>query len=257
MQALRALIDGYDTGVLYTDVYIGRLLEQLEELGVLKDTAIVVSADHGETLGELNVYGDHHTADEHTTHLPCLLRWPGLAPRVQRSLCYHVDVAATLVELAGGTLPPSWDGKSFARALREGRDEGRDALVLSQAAWTCQRAVRSGDELFIRTYHDGYHAYAEHLLFDLRNDPHEQHDLAQARPDAVRAALAVLDAWRADALRSSTTGLDPLDTVLAEGGPAHTRGQLAAYCERLRATGRGHWADALARAHPHELGAVR
>jgi choline-sulfatase len=129
--------------------------------------------------------------------------------------------------------------------------------VISQAAWTCQRAVRSGDDLFIRTYHDGYHGYAPHMLFDVRADPHEQQDLAPARPDAVRAALGVLDAWRTAALRTSTTGIDPLETVLAEGGPAHTRGQLATYCERLRATGRGHWAEALAIAHPDELSAVR
>lgn len=255
MQAVRRMFDGYDLGVLEADRCVGRLLEQLEALGVLDDTAILIGADHGENLGELNVYGDHHTADEFTARVPMLLRFPGLAPRVARALCYQFDIAATLTALLGVEVPASWDGRSFAEALRAGRDEGRDHLVLTQGAWTCQRAVRWDDHLFIRTDHDGYHGYEPHMLFDLAADPHEQRDLAAIEPDRVQRALALIAAFERETVARGHTGVDPLQTVLREGGPYHVRGQLAAYLARLRATGRSQWADLLEARHRDELSA--
>jgi arylsulfatase A-like enzyme len=253
MQAVRRMFDGYDAGVLYADLYVGRLLDELARLGVLDETAIVVSADHGETLGELNVYGDHHTADEHTARVPMIVRWPGVAPRVDRGLCYQLDVAATLVGLLGAEVPASWDGRSFADAFRAGRAQGRDHLVLTTGAWTCQRAVRFEDHLCIRTAHDGYHDFPDVMLFDLARDPHEQHDLAAAEPARVRHALGLLDRWQAEVVASGGSGVDPLETVLREGGPYHVRGQLPAYLARLRATGRASCAERLARRHAAEL----
>lgn len=253
MHAVRQLFDGYDTGVRYADDYVGRLLETLARMGIAEDTALLVSSDHGETLGELNVYGDHHTADEQTAHVPCVLRWPGLTPRVFEGLCYPLDVAASIVELLGGSVPDVWDGRSLAPALRESREDGRSELVITQGAWTCQRGVRWGDHLYIRTYHDGYHAYAQELLFDVARDPHEQHDLSQAEPALLQQGQQRLAAWYAEVMGRNPTGIDPLQTVLREGGPAHTRGKLRAYLERLRATGRAQWAERLAQAHAGEL----
>jgi arylsulfatase A-like enzyme len=248
--AVRAMFDGYDTGVRYADDHVGRVLDTLAELGVLDDTAILISADHGETLGELSIYGDHHTADDFTARVPAILRWPGLAGgRVDRALHYQVDVAATLIDLLGAPVPSGWDGQSFAESLRRGTDEGRDALVLSQGAWTCQRSVRFDDWLCLHTYHDGYHALDEVLLFDLASDPHEQVDLGSQRPDVVSEALARLETWHARMMRDHPTGVDPMWTVLREGGPWHVRGHKRAYLERLRATGRARWADHIEAVH--------
>lgn len=253
MRDVRAMVDGYDTGVRFADEHLGKLLERLELLGLGEDTAILVSADHGETLGELNVYGDHHTADEHTAHVPCMLRWPGLAARRFRSLCYQVDVAATVIGLLGGTVPANWDGRALAAQLRAGDDHARDALVITQGAWTCQRALRWQDWIAIHTRHDGYHDYPEWMLFDLANDPHEQSDLAGARPELLRWAAEQLRRWEDATVQSNRGGVDPLLTVMSEGGPSHTRGKLGAYLERLRATGRGRLAERLAQAHRGEL----
>ena len=143
-------------------------MNRLAELRVLDETAVMISGDHGETLGELGIYCDHHTADECVTHLPMVLKWPGLAGgRVYRGLHYQIDIAATILELLGARVPSNWDGAGFADALRRGVETGREYLVVSQGAWTAQRAVRFGDYICIRTYHDGYHALPDLMLFDL------------------------------------------------------------------------------------------
>jgi len=255
MDDARRLFDGYDTGIRYADEHAGKLVAALGSLGVLDETAIVVTSDHGENQGELNVYADHHTADGITSRVPFLLSWPGLAPRVDPGFHYQVDLAATVVELAGGKVPESWDGRSVAASLKRGTPVSRDAVVVSQLAWTCQRSARWEDWMYLRTYHDGYHGWPAEMLFNLREDPHEQDDLAPKRSEIVAKGRQILSAWREDAMRRGRRdidGRDPLDTVMGEGGPYHTRGELAKYCERLRATGRGEWAEKLLAAHPGE-----
>ncbi|HEV2294026.1 MAG TPA: sulfatase [Tepidisphaeraceae bacterium] len=242
MDKVRMVLDGYDRGVRYADETIGRLLDALASAGVLDETVIVVSADHGENLGELNIYGDHQTADHITCRVPLVVRWPEVMTggRVDGRLLYHFDFAATMVELLDGEVPSNWDGRSAAR----------DHLVISQGAWSCQRSVRFEDYVCIRSYHDGYHAFPEVMLFDVRRDPHEQHDLAPQRPDLVGRATAMLDAWHDEMMRTATHPIDPMRTVLAEGGPLHARGQLPEYLKRLHETGRGEFAARLAANHP-------
>jgi len=255
MAAVRRWIDGYDVGIRYADSHVGLLIEALADLGVLDDTVIMISADHGENQGELNVWGDHQTADHITCRIPLIVRWPGLddTPRVHDSLIYHFDWAATLIELLGGQVPDNWDGRAFTEAFSSGRDEGREYLVVSQNAWACQRSVRFQDYLCMRTYHDGYKALDPLILFDLADDPHEQTNLAGLRPEVVARAMAHLADWEQHMALTSTHASDPLLTVLQAGGAHHTRGELPAYLERLRATGRAHHAEQLARLHPDEL----
>jgi choline-sulfatase len=239
-------IDGYDTGIRYADEYVGRLLQALADHGVLDETLVVVSADHGENQGELNVYGDHQTADHVTCRVPLVVAGPGI-PRgaVDTGLHYHLDLAPTLCALLGSEPAPFWDGRSFADALRGRRDPGRDFLVLSQGAWSCQRGVRWDRWLLLRTYDPGLKDIPPLALFDVETDPHETRNLVADHPEVMRHGLALLEGWLAEQMASSPAAVDPMWTVLREGGPFHTRGKLESYCERLRATGRGHHADRL------------
>ncbi len=246
MAAVRAMFDGYDTAVLAADECVGRLAQLLGDLGVERDTAVMISADHGETLGELNIYCDHQTADEYTAHVPLILKWPGLAAARHAGLHYQIDVTATLLELLGQEIPSSWDGESFVACLTAGTDRGRDHLVLSQGAWTCQRSVRFERWLLINTLHGGYHLFDDVMLFDLHDDPFEQHNVASDRPDVAGRGLMLLSQWQSAMLPGVARGRDPLANVVLEGGPYHVRGQLPAYLERLRATGRADQAALLA-----------
>jgi arylsulfatase A-like enzyme len=247
----------YDTGIRYVDEHVGRLLNALADVGVLDDTLIMISADHGENHGELNIWGDHQTADAITCHVPLIVRLPGTRrqARVDAALHYQYDWAATLIELAGGAVPANWDGKPFTAAFEAGRDEGRPYLVTSQNAWACQRGVRFDRYMLLRSYHDGYKHLEPVMLWDLEADPHEQHDLAGERPDLVERGLRLLADWYGEMALTSRHDVDPMLTVLREGGPLHTRGMLRNYLARLRATGRAAHAERLEQRHPREIDA--
>ena len=177
--SLRRMIDGYDCGIRYMDNHIGELMSALEENGMADDLAIIISSDHGENQGELGIYGEHATADYVTTRIPMIVRWPGgKAGHVDTGMHYNLDLQPTLADLLGASHQPRWDGKSFAPAITDGAECGQDYLVVSQCAHVCQRGVRFGDYMYIRTYHDGFHLFPQEMLFDVKNDPHEQHNLA-------------------------------------------------------------------------------
>jgi hypothetical protein len=105
----------------------------------------------------------------------------------------------------------------------------------------------------MRTYHDGFHLFPDEMLFDLDDDPYEQNDLAAQRPAVCHDAVHRLTEWHDAMMASMGRNVDPLRTVLDEGGPYHARGMLGAYCERLEATGRGEAVPELKRRHPQEF----
>ncbi|MXW58981.1 MAG: sulfatase [Acidimicrobiia bacterium] len=251
MDEVKQTFDGYDTGIRYADDAVGTLVNQLADHGVLDETAILVSSDHGEAFGELGVYADHQAADEATCHIPSVLRWPGIEPQVHEGLLYHLDVGATIVDLAGIDIPFLWDGVSVADDIRTGDHGGRESLVVSQGAWSVQRGVRWGDHLYLRTWHDGYHAaWNEEMLFDIASDPHETDDLAGQAPSVLAEGRDMLQSWTDDQMTRSYSPVDPLKIVLAEGGPFHCKGHLPDYLERLEATGRSEAAAVLRQRHP-------
>jgi arylsulfatase A-like enzyme len=253
-QDMRQMIDGYDCGVRYVDDQIAEIVRKLKDAGVYEDTAIIISADHGENQGELGIYGEHGTADQATCHIPMIIKWPG-GYRGGRNdkLHYNVDLAPTLMDLLGGTHQPLWDGQSFAPAILKNAPQGREELVLSQCAHVCQRSARWGPWLYLRTYHDGFHLFPEEMLFDLQTDPHEQNNLAAAHPAICREGAWRLARWHDAQMQkmalTSSDVVDPLWTVIREGGPFHARmlhpGQpggvegFERYLQRLEATGRG------------------
>ena len=181
-----------------------------------------------------------------------ILRWPGVtdgrAGECDDRLLYNIDMAATTLELAGDCDLSQWDGTSFASGLHQPRPH-RESLVLSQLAWCAQRSARWEKYLCIETYHDGWHDYPDIMVFDLEADPHEQHNLANSRPDLVEKGKEILSQWKADCLESAHVKQDPLEEVMAEGGPLHVRDDGPSYLKRLRETGREEIADHLAEKH--------
>ena len=253
----RRVIDGYDCGVRYMDEHIGRLLDALKRKGVLDDLVIIASSDHGENLGELGMWSEHGTADHITCRIPMIIRWPGKLAAGQRNqgLHYNIDLLPTLAELLERPPRQKWEGRSYAQGLLDGSGSGRSELILSQCCHGCQRAVRWDDWIYIRTYHDFYHLFDREMLFNVKEDPHEQHNLAIERPDLCREGKARYLDWLDEMMATQPDGYfwDPMWEIISEGGPYHARGHLKQYLRRLEDTGRAWAVPELKRRHPGEL----
>jgi len=270
--SMRRMIDGYDMGILYVDDQIAKIVASLKAAGVYENTAIIISADHGENFGELGIYGEHGTADDATCHIPLVIKWPGGASN-QRNTRFHynLDLAPTLMDLLGGKRQKLWDGESYAAAVSKGENLGRDEVILSHGAHVCQRSVCWEKWLYVRTYHDGFHLFPQEMLYDLQADPHEQNNLANQYPELCREGQWRLSRWHDAQMQqmamTCNDTVDPLWTIIREGGPFHARlsnGEVPGdpnggvtgfktYLKRLEKTGRKDGADALCAKYAQQL----
>jgi len=253
----KKLIDGYDGSIAFTDHHIGQVIQTLEELGVLDETAIIVSGDHGDSFGEHGQYADHGIANEAVHNIPMIVRWPGLTKQGSCDrLVYGLDLGPTLCELLGFPTPPGWDGRSFAPVLRGEEFDGWPYLVWDHGIYTFTRAVRTPDWLLIHILHPGCYPYDEpYWLFDMRNDPYQTRDVSAQRPEVVGELDKHLTDWRHEQIRKGAAP-DPLEAMVGEGPFLYmTPEQMI---ETLERTGRGHFAQDLRRRldrfHPRRFG---
>lgn len=255
MNDLKTFMDGYDCGIRYMDEHIKSIFEALEKQGIsIDDLTIIITADHGENLGELGLYAEHGTADNTTCKIPMIIKWPNCKKgHVDNGLHYNLDLAPTLSELFN--IPPKarWDGRSYSKVITNGESCSHQYLILEQCAHVCQRAVRFDDWIYIRTYHDGYHLFPTEMLFNIKNDPHEQQNVAQENKAVCKEAVYYLNEWHDNMMMTMECDIDPLWTVIQEGGPYHAKGHLKEYCERLRATDRSDAIPELMKRHPREF----
>jgi arylsulfatase len=126
----------YDGEVAEVDRQLGRLLSHLESTGILDESVLVFTADHGEAFGEDDLWFAHGEGlGEVLLRVPLLLRIPGLAPEVRQDVVRLVDVLPTLVESLGGVAPDS-DGRSLLDR------SGERAVVAQVVDW---RSYRVGE----------------------------------------------------------------------------------------------------------------
>ena len=238
---MKAMMDSYDCGIRWTDDNIAQIVDLVKEMGLYEDLAVIITSDHGENMGELGLYGEHATADEPTCHIPMIIKWPGgMRGFVDQGFHDNVDLAPTIQELLGTKMLGryDYDGLSYAQTLLTGQDCSKDHLVLTQCAHVCQRSVRFGDYLYLRTVHGGYHLFPREMLFNVKEDPHQLHNLARERPELCEKGARLILNWNETVMKKSDSDADPMWTVMREGGPEHARGMLEAYIKRLEGTPR-------------------
>jgi arylsulfatase A-like enzyme len=245
------LINGYDGTIAYFDHHLGRLFDKLKELGLYDNTAIVLTADHGEAFGENGIYAEHAMAHPATSRVPLIVFWPGVTEnlkpeqREHDGLFYHLDFGPTLCEMLGIPVPKGWHGKSFAKAVRGETMDGRTYLVLSQGVHSFQRAVRMRDgarELFyMLTLHPGTYKVNPEELYDLTADPHMTHDLMPTQPELADPLKVILADWIKEYAGFPGAPPDPMQAALQRGPVLYSDPEL--YIARLEATGRKDQAD--------------
>lgn len=123
---LRALYLGLAAEV---DHHIGRIVDWLKDTGRWDDTILVVTADHGEMLGDYGVWGKG-TYQEAAFHVPLMIRVPGGMPRRIEGMSESIDVAPTLLDLVGADIPDAMNGMSLREMMETG--QGGKATTLSE-----------------------------------------------------------------------------------------------------------------------------
>ncbi len=188
--------DRYDEEVLFTDGWIGKLLDFVSAQPWATRTVIAVSADHGEAFGEHNEIRHGHELYEELVHVPMFFVVPGRGPRTIDVPRSQIDLAPTLRALFALPEDPSLTGRSFAPELLGAEPApGRDVVCdLPQDDWDERRRSLLHDGLKLISFGDD----KRFELYDLAHDPREQSDLFWKRRDlAVPMVERYKDAGRA------------------------------------------------------------
>ena len=169
--AIRGMRRSYAADVSVIDHAVGCMVEALERKGILDDTWIIYTSDHGEMAGSHGLMSKC-VLYEGAVRVPLIVRPPGGYPsRVVDSLVEHLDVPATIREIAGAPDIPQGEGRSLLAALRDdGVGVGRDHTVSENWGF----AVFETDRHKLVVDED---AVTPCQLFDLHDDPSEDHDL--------------------------------------------------------------------------------
>lgn len=117
----RKLIHGYYACVSYTDAQIGKILDELDRLGLAENTVVVLWGDHGWHLGEHGLWCKHCNFDK-VIKAPLMVRAPGLENKDDgrsNSLIEFIDIYPSLCDLADLDKPEHLDGKSFVKVLKD------------------------------------------------------------------------------------------------------------------------------------------
>ena len=165
----------YYANVSYFDSKIGTLVRTVEEMGQIDNTIVIVTADHGDMLGEKGLWYKMNFY-EHSARVPLVIAGPGVVVGQTSNVCSLVDLMPTMVEIGGGSSAmfgtPS-DGRSLM-SLTRGEDDSISEAVGEYCAEMTGHPVfmiRRGDMKYIHCDSD------PPQLFDISNDPWEQNNL--------------------------------------------------------------------------------
>jgi arylsulfatase A-like enzyme len=191
----KEVIRAYIASLSFADWNLGRVVAELDRLGLRENTIIVFAVDHGYQLGEKGKWSKAGSLFEMGTRVPLLIAAPGMAGNGQS--CYRIvqslDLYSTLAELCGLPLPPGGEGTSLAPLLRDPAAEwGHPAFsVWSENGRTLHGvAVRTERWRYVEYGPEGVNGA---MLFDPKADPLELTNLANDPKFAgVRAELAAL-----------------------------------------------------------------
>jgi arylsulfatase A-like enzyme len=197
----RQLKHGYYAAISYMDAQVGRVLDELDRLGLTEKTIIVLWGDHGWKLGEHGAWCKHSNV-ENDTNAPLLISVPGLKTAGQhtRSLAEFVDIYPTLAELCGLALPAHLEGTSLAPVLRD------PAKPVKTAAFSQYPRPVNGQKLmgysmrtdryrFTRWVHKDEPSKVDAVeLYDEQTDPQENVNIA-ADPQNTELVAKLTEQW--------------------------------------------------------------
>jgi iduronate 2-sulfatase len=185
----RTLIHGYYAAISYMDAQLGRVLDELEKLGLAENTIVILWGDHGWHLGDHGMWCKH-TNYEQATRAPLLISAPGRrTPQRSRSLVEFVDIYPTLCELAGLEKPSHLQGESLVPILDAPTTTRAAAFQVyprgsNETGPLLGHAVRTDRWRYVEWQKADSTAVAREL-YDIEKDPQETVNLANQSDQAA------------------------------------------------------------------------
>lgn len=202
----------YDAETAYMDWQLRRLFAALED--IQEETLVIITADHGEILDEQLGFYDHHGLYEGDIHVPLIAFGAGVPQGVRvPGLVQNTDFMPTFLEatnLDELKCELKCEGQSLWPLMRGERAGNYDEVYLSEATWQVKRGVVNRDWKFIQSFERDPHNRPMQELFDLRNDPTEQINLAEQKPEVVTELKTRLDNWVEKRLQETGRTVDPV-----------------------------------------------
>jgi len=181
----------YDGEVAYEDHIIGSVLDVLHETGLDTSTAVILTADHGESFGEHGYFRHGFSLYDEEVRIPLILSIPGVAPRRIEAVRSAIDFAPTIASLYGISPPNGWRGQSLLTDLT-GPVTDRHAIVDSPEL-DSRRAMQAVILPTIKVWLDGRVG----RVWDLAADPKEHVEIkgsaAQSHIDTARNLFSVIE----------------------------------------------------------------
>ncbi len=183
----------YDASIAYMDASFSQLFQYLHDCGLMEETLLIITADHGEELDEHKLWYDHHGLYQTNCHIPLILHCPAVIPKEQRldGLVSLKDIAPTVLDYAGQHAlaeRENMEGTSLRTLVENGKDDGSsDAIYLTECGWMRKRGWQTKKwKLIVETggTPDVYNT-PDVELYDLEEDPNEIYNLAEEADDIV------------------------------------------------------------------------
>jgi iduronate 2-sulfatase len=193
----RKLIHGYHAAVSYMDAQVGRVIAKLDELGLAKNTIVVLWGDHGWHLGDHGMWCKH-TNYEEATRIPLIVVDPRAKNGRGKSeqLVESIDIYPTLCDLAKLPIPNGLDGRSFARYVNLPNYPERFKLAVMHVyprGDRIGRAFRTNRHRLVEWKVPGApRETAELELYDYEKDPGETKNMAGEQPRMVKELLDIM-----------------------------------------------------------------
>ncbi len=174
----------YDSEVFYTDMWLGKLFDFVAKQPWAENTAIIISADHGEAFGEHDMYKHAFEVWDVLTRVPLIIKAPGAEPKRISEPRTHIDLAPTILDLMRVDALDGFQGETLVpEVYGEEEPESREPLLLELAEDSnnpARRAIVEGDYKLI-SFDSGRLA-----LFNLKNDAGEEKDLFKEEPEKAK-----------------------------------------------------------------------
>ena len=206
------IIAQYDGAIAYMDACIQSIFRALDSMGILDDTIIALNGDHGETLYDHELWFDHHGIFDNVLQVPLIIRYPKKLPQGARVSGFnqHKDLVPTLLDLADLPQEPflegaEFDGQSMLTMVRGDVASFESEFYISECTWMRKHGWRTPSWKLMIALEPDFHFKPEVELYNMVEDPEENTNLAESRPDMVASLRERMEAWIAK--REAETGL--------------------------------------------------